>query len=52
MQRERMQRDRYRRDPSGCGLLPCAGQRLRRPPTLIVYAYAASEWFEAGWWWV
>ncbi len=43
LQRARSRQDRYRRDPAGCGLLPCTGQRLRRPPTLVVYAYAASE---------
>ncbi|KAI7838423.1 hypothetical protein COHA_007795 [Chlorella ohadii] len=42
-QRARSRQDRYRRDPSGCGLLPCTGQRLRRPPTLIIYAYSATD---------
>jgi hypothetical protein len=29
-------------NPSGCGQLPCATQRARRPRTLVIYAYSAG----------
>lgn len=28
--------------PTGCGLLPCQGQQLQRPRTLVVYVYNAG----------
>lgn len=28
--------------PSGCGLLPCQGQQLRRPRSLVLYVYNAG----------
>lgn len=29
--------------PTGCGLLPCQGQQLQRPRTLVVYVYNAAD---------
>ena len=29
-------------EPTGCGLVPCGAQQLRRPHTLVVYTYAAG----------
>ncbi|KAL4452719.1 hypothetical protein ABPG75_008381 [Micractinium tetrahymenae] len=29
--------------PTGCGLLPCQGQQLQRPRTLVLYVYNAAD---------
>lgn len=42
LQRLQAKASRYEH-PGGCGTLPCGSQQLQRPPTLVLYAYAAGR---------
>lgn len=41
LQRLSAQASRYQH-PTGCGLQPCAAKQQQRPPTLVIYVYAAG----------